>query len=314
MSLATRLRPRSFEGVFGQREAVSILKHAVKASNHHSFLRAGPSGVGKTTLARIMGGQFTNGLSTPANIEEIPAADHTGVDAMRAVVQRLQFRAIGASPIKAVILDECHRMSGSAWDVLLKPIEEPPDHVYWFLCTTEPGKLPKTIHTRCLRVDLKAVNEDVLLDLLGQTVKREKLKVADEVLEAIAEGSGGSPRQALVFLETCGHLVSATEARAAMRSGGQSKEAIDLCRFLVKGQGQSWVEAMKLVKALEGVDAESVRITIVNYLNAVLINTKETRRATELLRILRCFLRPYTATDRTGPLLDSLGWVLGLDG
>jgi DNA polymerase III gamma/tau subunit len=313
VSLATRHRPQSLEGVVGQREAVNILKYAVKNSNQHSFLFAGPSGVGKTTLARIMAHEFTNGDGTPANLEEIPAADHTGVDAMRAVVHRLQFRAIGASPIKAVILDECHRLSGSAWDVLLKPIEEPPSHVYWFLCTTEPGKIPKTIHTRCSRIDLKSVPEDVLLDLLASIAKREKLKTPDEVLEAIAEGAGGSPRQALVFLETCGHLVTAAEARLAMRSGGQNKEAIDLCRFLVKGQGQSWVEAMKLVKALDGVDAESVRITLVNYLAVVLINTKENRKAAELLRILDCFMRPYLTTDRAAPLLHSLGLVLGLD-
>jgi DNA polymerase III subunit gamma/tau len=313
MSLATLYRPDSFDGVVGQREAVSALKHAVKNNNQHSFLFAGPSGVGKTTLARIMADCFAGNDCTAANIEEIPAADHTGVDAMRAVVQRLQFRAIGSSPVKSIILDECHRLSGSAWDVLLKPIEEPPSHVYWFLCTTEPGKLPKTILTRCARHDLKPVEEKSLLALLCKVADDEGLKTPDEVLEAIAEGSSGSPRQALTFLETCGHLRSAAEARAAMRSGGQSKEAIDLCRFLVSGQGHNWAEAMRYVSALNGVDAESIRITVVNYLSAVLINTKEGRKAVALLGLLEPFLKPYNATDRMAPLLHSIGLALRLD-
>lgn len=313
MSLATQYRPDNFEGVVGQREAVSALKHAVKNNKQHSFLFAGPSGVGKTTLARIMANMFTNGQGTAANIEEIPAADHNGVDAMRAIVQRLQFRAIGSSPTKSVILDECHRLSGSAWDVLLKPIEEPPNHVYWFLCTTEPGKLPKTILTRCARHDLKAVNEEHLFDLLCHVASEEKLKPPLEVLEAIAEGSNGSARQALTFLESCGHLKSAAEARAAMRSGGQSKEVIDLCRFLASGRGHTWPEAMKYVSALNGVDAESIRITVVNYLSAVLVNTKDGSKAVALLSLLEPFLKPYNSSDRMAPLLHSLGLALGLD-
>jgi|SRR6516164_4718664 DNA polymerase III subunit gamma/tau len=313
MSLGTLYRPVSFEQVIGQQAAVSTLKHAVKHNNTHSFLLCGQSGVGKTTLARIMATIFTNGNGTALNINEIAAADHTGVDAMRAVIRDLQLRAMGASPIKSIILDECHRLSGSAWDVLLKPIEEPPSHVYWFLCTTEPGRVPKTIQTRCARVDLKPVGEQQLFDLLCKVADAEKLTTPDAILEAIAEGSNGSPRQALTFLESCGHLQSVNEARLAMRSGGQSREAIDLCRFLVGGRGHTWAEAMKYAQALEGVDSEGVRITVVNYLSSVLLNTKDNQKAIGLLRLMEPFLKPFPTSDRMGPLLHSLGLALGLD-
>jgi DNA polymerase-3 subunit gamma/tau len=302
-----------FSAVIGQPEAVSAATQAIKHNGQHSFMLTGPSGTGKTTIARIMANEFAGQDSTVANIEEVAAADHTGVDAMRSVVQRLQFRAIGSSPIKSIILDECHRLSGSAWDVLLKPVEEPPSHVYWFLCTTEPGRVPKTIQTRCARINLKPVGEQQLFDLLCQVVDREKLSTPDAIIEAIAEGSNGSPRQALTFLESCGHLKSVNEARLAMRSGGQSREAIDLCRFLVGGRGHTWAEAMKYAQALEGVDAEGVRITIVNYLSSVLLNTKDNRKAIELLRLMEPFLKPFPTTDRMGPLLHSLGLALGLD-
>lgn len=260
-----------------------------------------------------MADAFCGGQATAANLDEVAAADHTGVDAMREVAQRALFRGLGATPVKAIILDEAHRLSGNAWDALLKPIEEPPAHVYWFLCTTEPAKIPKTIQTRCVRYDLKPVSEDVILELLCKVADEESLKTPDEVLEAIAEGAGGSPRQALVFLAATGHLVSAAEARLAMRSGGQTREAIDLCRWLISGRGQTWAEAAKLVKALEGVDAESVRITIANYLGTALLGTKDDRKAAQLLRLLEPFLKPYNTSDRVAPLLHSLGLALGLD-
>jgi len=313
MSLATQYRPASFDAIIGQRAAVSTCKQAVRRNGQHSFLLSGPSGCGKTTLARLMAQGFINGAGTAANIEEIPAANFTGVEDMRGIVHKLLFRAMGSSPIKSVILDECHRLTGNAWDALLKPIEEPPSHVYWFLCTTLPEKVPKTIQTRCARIDLKPVSETDLLELMCGVADKEGLKTPDEVLEAIAEGSGGSPRQALTFLESCGHLKSASEARLAMRSGGQSKEAIDLCRFLVGGRGQTWAEAIKHVQSLNGVDAEGVRITVVNYISSVLMNTKDEQKATTLLRLLEVFLKPYNSSDRMGPLLHSLGLALGLD-
>src|ERR1700722_12790207 len=162
-SLHTKYRPLSFDQVVGQDAVVKGLKRVVKDARAHTFLFTGPAGTGKTTLARILANAFGQNQGTAANIEEIAAADTTGVDAMREVIKHPLYRAIGSSPVKAVILDEAHRLSGSAWDVLLKPIEEPPPHVYWMICSTNPGKIPKTIVSRCLRYDLKPVSEDDLL-------------------------------------------------------------------------------------------------------------------------------------------------------
>jgi len=312
-SFHTTYRPLTWADVLGQDAAVKSLKAAAKNKRQHAYIFTGPSGCGKTTLARIMAKQLAGTGASDLNIEEIPAADHTGVDDMRRIVNSALYRAMGVSAVKAFIIDEAHRLSSAAFDVLLKPIEEPPEHAYWFFCSTNPGKIPKTIQTRCVKFDLKPVAEELLLELLVKVADAEKLDLADDVLEAVAEGAGGSPRQALVFLEAVAYCESAAEARTVMRSAGQQKEAIDLARFLMKPQGRSWAEAIKLVKSLEGVDAESIRITLVNYLSAVLMNIKSEKQALPVLRLLSCFDTSYISTDRMAPLLNSLGLALGLD-
>jgi DNA polymerase III gamma/tau subunit len=314
-SLHVKYRPKTLDDVIGQDDTVKSLKRVIKDNRAHVFLFTSLlPGVGKTTLARILASIYAGGEITAANIEEIAAADSTGVDAMREIIRHTLYRAIGASPIKAVILDEVHRLSGAAFDVLLKPIEEPPAHVYWFFCSTNPGRIPKTIISRCLRYDLKPVSEDDLLELLVRVIDAEKLEINDDVVEAVVEEAQGSPRQALVFLEAVAYCETASEARVAMRSAGQSREAIDLCRFLLSGQGRSWAEAMRLVKAMGDVEAESVRIVVTQYLASVAMSAKKNDRAADALAMLASFSgKTYNPSDKAAPLLLSIGMALELD-
>ena len=312
-SLHTKHRPATFDDVIGQDVAVKSLKRVVKDERAKAFILTGPSGTGKTTLARILANAYAKGVGTIANIQEIDAASSNKKEDMRALVAQAQYRALGKSPVKAIILDEAHALTADAWKVLLKPVEEPSSHVYWFFCTTEAAKIPKTIATRCMRYDLKPVSEDDLLKLLVQVVEAEKFDTSDEVLEAIAEGAQGSPRQALVYLEQCLYCETASEARNVMRSAGQTKEIVDLCRWLLKGRGMAWTEATKYVKALEGQEAESIRIVIVNYIGAALLGAKGDNQARALLLLLECFKTPYQQSDRLAPLLYSVGMAIGLD-
>jgi DNA polymerase-3 subunit gamma/tau len=286
---------------------------SLQKAKGHAYLFTGPSGCGKTTLARILANKFANGAATSQNIIEVAAADNTGVDDMRGLLETTRTRAIGRSPVKTIVLDECHRLSGQAWDVLLKPIEEPPAHVFWCLCTTNLSKVPKTILTRCARYDLKPVGEDDLMNLLCDVAEAEGLDTNADVIEAIAEASGGSPRQALVYLEACKFAGTAAEARALMRSAAQMKEPVDLIRLLIKGQGASWATCAKIINGMENVDAETVRIVVVNYLAGCLARATTEKEARNFLRLLGCFEQTYNMSDKLAPLFLSVGLALRLD-
>ena len=311
MALTDKYRPTQFKDVLGQAHVVKSLERVVHDKRAKAFIFAGPSGCGKTTLARILASRFGAGGATATNVIERDAAFASGADDVRTLCESLTYRALGASPNKAVILDECHKLSNTAWNILLKPIEEPPEHIYWMLCTTEPGKIPQTIKTRCITYTLQAVKEEDILGLICEVVDTEGFTPPppDEVLEAVAEGAGGSPRQALNLLEACLYCKTAAEARAQMRAAGQTKEAIDLCRFIASDQG-SWPDAMKLVKALEGVEPEGIRITVLNYLAAVAANAKTGDRAVGILMKMEAFSTPFNQSDKQAPLLLAIGQAM----
>lgn len=288
MALTDKYRPTKLEDVLGQGHVIKSLEHVINEKRARAFIFSGPSGCGKTTLARILANRFSGGSASITNITERDSAFASGAEAVRELVSSLLYRAIGASPVKAVILDECHKLSNTAWNILLKPIEEPPEHVYWFLCTTEAGKIPQTIKTRCITYTLQAVKEEEILALICEVADKEGFTTPDAVLEAIAEGSQGSPRLALNLLEACLYCKTAAEARVQMRTAGQTKEIIDLCRFLANDFNTSWPAAMKLVKALEGSESESIRIVVVNYLSSCALAAKTPQQATRFLFLLEC--------------------------
>lgn len=293
------LRPKDFDGIIGQGPVVKALK---RDSNHYAFLFTGPSGVGKTTLARLVAKTMN------AELVEVDAASESGVENTRAIVDQLAGPRLSDRPIM-VIIDECHTLSKQAWQPLLKVMEEPPQHLRWALCTTDISKVPDTIRTRCATFDLKPIKPEVMRAYMGSVVKYHKLQIADDLLDAIVEHAGGSVRQGLIFLEVLNGVKDKTDVEALLSAGGESSEIIDFVRYICFAKPQ-WGEVCKKLKAMKesGVPAETIRIVMVNYITAVALN--KTSDGAKLLHLMAQFSVPYPASDKYGPLLLSCGNIV----
>jgi DNA polymerase-3 subunit gamma/tau len=302
--LHLKYRPKAFKEVIGQDMVVKSLKAALAdKARPHSYLFVGDSGTGKTTLARIMTTQLN---IDPSNVVEVDAATNNGIDAMRDVMAPLRYHGFGDTPNKAIIIDEAHALSKQAWTSLLKSVEEPPAHVFFFFCTTDAGKVPENIATRCLRYPLKLLKHDDLMDLLDYVCEEEGLKTSGAILNLVAQSCGGSPRQALVMLAMVHDCEDTDEAGRLLESPLDNKEVIDLCRELIKGD-LTWSRLVSTLKSIGDIPAESIRIIVVNYLNACLLGARSDKDAVRLLGMLECFLKPCQPSDKLAPLLVAFG-------
>lgn len=306
LPLHLKYRPRSFDEVVGQDGAIASLEKTIARGKVRSFMLTGPSGTGKTTLARIVSRMVG---AKEKDIIEVDAATNTGVDDMRRVVEALRYKPFGQGTVRPIIIDEAHMLSRNAWNSMLKPIEEPPQHGYWFICTTEASKIPQTIKTRCVPVVLKDVPLKGLFSLLRDVCGAEKIKLRDDIMNLCATQAGGSARQALVNLEQVRDITNAKEAANLLSIVADADPVIALCRFLLDGKG-SWSKVMTYMVKLEEQSPEGVRIVVCNYMASVLKNSKSERSAQSALAILGQFETPYNASERFAPLYLSIGRCL----
>jgi len=222
--LARKYRPASFADLIGQDVLVRTLSNAIKSGRiAHAFLLTGIRGVGKTTTARIIaralncigpdgqGGPTISpcGVCTHCrmvaedrhvDVLEMDAASHTGVSDIRELIDTVRYLP-GAARYKVYIIDEVHMLSASAFNALLKTLEEPPPHVKFIFATTEARKIPVTILSRCQRFDLKRVELETLQVHLGRIAEKEGLQIEADALRLIAIAAEGSVRDALSLLD-----------------------------------------------------------------------------------------------------------------
>jgi DNA polymerase-3 subunit gamma/tau len=217
--LARKWRPRSFEQVVGQEHVVRALTNALEQQRlHHAYLFTGTRGVGKTTLARIMAKALnceTGITPTPCglciacseidkgrfvDLLEVDAASNTQVDAMRELLENAQY-APTAGRYKVYIIDEVHMLSRSAFNAMLKTLEEPPEHVKFILATTDPQRVPVTVLSRCLQFNLKQMSPAHIAEHLRHILEQEKIAAEPVALHLIARAAQGSMRDALSLLD-----------------------------------------------------------------------------------------------------------------
>jgi len=303
-----KYRPTNFDEVIGQNSVVSSLKELFKSKNTpHSFLFVGPSGVGKTTIARIIASQV--GCDS-FNIIEVDAATHTGVDSMRELTENVKFQGIG-NPNKVVIIDEGHMLSKGAWNSLLKIIEEPPEHLYFIFCTTEGKKVPETIRTRCNTYLLKEVSKGDIELLLEVVVDCEKLILPEGTIGIISKEALGSVRRALVYLS---QVVGSTTLREVLDKintiAEEDDKVLGICRLIASGR-LPWKKATEFALSVKESNLEGVRIQISNYLASCVVRSNSEKDSIRFLSLLGLFSKPWTYQSSAFPeLLLVLGEIV----
>lgn len=304
----TKYRPTTFSDVVGQDAVVKSLEHLIDNYESQCFLFSGPAGTGKTTLSRICANEI--GCSKK-DVMEIDGATFTGIDQMRQVQKSIQYRPFGKGDARAVIVDEAHRLSKNAWDSILKVTEEPPEHVYWFLCTTEPSKVPATIKSRFSAFNLKSVDEKNLGTIVDRVCDFESIDLDETVRDCVIKEANGSPRQALNNLALVYDLSSKKEAMAVLGSAQDSEPVRELCQFLLKPG--SWTKAMSIVAKLKDENPESVRIVVCRYMASAAKGAKSEKSVIAALTILDSFSQPFNQSEDIAPLLLAIGRVLYAD-
>src|ERR1700682_6395204 len=206
--LARKWRPRDLRSLVGQEHVVRALRHALEQQRlHHAYLFAGTRGVGKTTLARILAkclncetGITPEPCGKCTTCLEIDAATNTKVDEMRQLLGTAQY-APTRGRYKVYVIDEVHMLSNSAFNAMLKTLEEPPEHLKFILATTDPQKIPVTVLSRCLQFNLKQMPPKAIVAHLQNVLEQEKIAFEAEALALIARAASGSMRDALSLLD-----------------------------------------------------------------------------------------------------------------
>ena len=290
-SLYRKYRSQTFDELVGQEPVVKTLKNAIATGRiGHAYLFTGPRGVGKTSAARLLARAancLSDGPDKPCNkcenclaanrdiatdLIEIDAASNTGVDNIREVIERAQFSP-AVWRTKWYIVDEVHMLSVSAFNALLKTLEEPPPHVAFILATTEVHKVPATVASRCQRFDFRRVPLKAMVDRLRYICDQEGIEVEEAALEIVARQATGSLRDALSLMDQLRVYaeggITVTEVQSMLGASGSERVA-DFVDTIAAGDLAAGLRAIASASD-DGLDVRQFNRQVVEHLRGLML-------------------------------------------
>ncbi|OOG39989.1 DNA polymerase III subunit gamma/tau [Polaromonas sp. A23] len=280
--LARKYRPRNFSEMVGQSHVVQALSNALGTQRlHHAYLFTGTRGVGKTTISRILAKSLnclgTDGqggiTATPCGVcqactdidsgrfvdyTELDAASNRGVDEIAQLLEQAVYKPV-VGRFKVFMIDEVHMLTNTAFNAMLKTLEEPPEYLKFVLATTDPQKVPATVLSRCLQFNLRPMAPETILEHLGQVLQTENVASEPQALRLLARAARGSMRDALSLTDQAIAFGSGQLQEASVRQmlGSVDRSYVfQLLDALARGDGKSVVETSEVLR-LNGLSAAS---------------------------------------------------------
>ena len=303
MELYRKYRPINFDEVVGNEITIKSIKRELK-NGSHVFLMTGSAGTGKTTIARIMAKYLNAGdMST----FEINAAENRGIDSAREIMEKMKYNPTDGDSM-VFILDEFHQQTKPAQEAFLKPLEDTPSHVYFFICTTNPEKLITPLKSRCSLINMKPLSDEEMELLLKRTAKAEKIEISENVILRIINLANGGSRSALKLLGKVLYLDNDKERIRSLKEvsiDDEAKEVIDFCRAIYNPKSK-WSDLTALLKKMDLKEPESIRYAVLGYGNSILMNKYDVHA----LKVMDAFSCDTYTTGKFGLTLMMAGALL----